>query len=525
MLAGESYPSMMNPAMRTAALLLALLPAAPPAGAQAVEYKVQYLAMHGRRQDTLSNDYDGDGKADLFSSSIDFDKTPPERWGAIHLQKNGSFGEKPDYLWPLSERACALVFGDFLPGGGTEIGFLAEDGAYVHPWEKGGPREAMKLIHAPTFFRVPTPRQIPLWQWKTDFDGDGRDDLLLPMPDSYRIYFQTAAGVFGRVATLESDLAAGAARVLEGASVVEKPETVPAHFVASVELPRVSTTDINGDNLQDLVLIRKDTVTYFIQKAPGVFPSTRPHRVSFRVPTLTPESKKDTVDWATVRFVDINQDKLADLVVTRVGGELGLWDSIKTSVYLHLGTGKGNFIADKRIVIDGVSMEPEFIDMNMDGKLDVVTSRLRTDLMKQAVSAFVLGDIAISYEVFQFDPKKNTFLSEPVFEKAIHVAKRDMEKTGMGAVPLVFVRGDLSGDGRPDLMQVDPKTLEVLIHPGRLVETNDGGRISFDGTPHWRVKIDRFPKGMQVFDVNGDGLNDVILHYAGLLGLLVAQRK
>jgi hypothetical protein len=511
--------------MRTAALLLALSGPLLPAAPQGVEYKVQYLAMHGRRQDTLSNDYDGDGKADLFSSSIDFDKTPPERWGAIHLQKNGGFGEKPDYLWPLSERACALVFGDFLPGGGTEIGFLAEDGVYVHPWDKDGPHEALKLIHAPTFFRVPTPRQIPLWQWKMDYDSDGRDDLLLPMPDGYRIYFQTAPGVYGRVATLESDLPAGATRSLEGASAVEKPETIPAHFVASVELPKIETTDINGDGLRDLVLIRKDTVTYFIQKSAGVFPSTKPHRVSLRVQTLTPESKKDTVDWATVRFVDINQDNLADLVVTRVGGELGLWDSIKTSVYLHLGTGKGNFVADKRIVIDGVSMEPEFIDMNGDGKLDVVTSRLRTDLMKQAVSAFVLGDLAISYEVFQFDPKKDTFLPEPVYEKVIHVAKRDMEKTGMGAVPMVFVRGDLSGDGRPDLLTVDPKTLEVLIHPGRAVQTNDGARISFDGTPHWRVKIDRFPKGVQVFDVNGDGLNDVILHYAGLLGLVMAHRR
>lgn len=513
----------MQPVKRLALLLLAALPA-PADEQQAVQYKVQYLAVHGRRQDTLVNDYDGDGKLDLFSSSIDFDKTPPERWGAIHLSRNGALPETPDFLWALSDRACALVFGDFLPGGGTEIGFLAEDGVWVHPWEKTGPAAPLKLLHARTFFRSPSLTQIPLWQWKIDYDADGRDDLLLPLIDGYRLYFQTAPGVYGRTATLEADLPPGAARGLDGTSGIEKPEVTPALFVASVELPKLDMTDINGDGLLDLVLIRKDTVTYFVQKSPGVFPSVRPFRVSFRVPTLLSEAKKDTVDFSTVRFVDINRDKLADLVVTRVGGELGLWDSIKTSVYLHLGTGKGNFVADKRIVIDGVSIEPEFIDMDLDGKLDVVTSRLRTDLMKKAVEAFVLGDISISYEVFQFDPGKNNFLSEPVYEKSILVARRDLEKTGAGAIPMVFIRGDLTGDGRPDLLTVDPKTLELLIHPGRVLDTNQGPRIDFDGTAHRRIKVDRFPKGVMVFDVNGDGLNDVILHYAGLVGLVMASR-
>jgi hypothetical protein len=513
--------------VKRAAVLILLLLASTPARtdeAQAVSFKVQYLAIHGRRQDTLINDYDGDGKPDVFSSSINFDKNPPERWGSIHLLKDGILKEAPDYLWPISDRACALVFGDFLPGGGTEIGYLAEDGVYVYPWGKDGPVEPIKLLHARTFFRAPSLRQIPLWQWKMDYDGDGRDDLLLPLTDGYRICFQTAPGLYGRTATLETDLAAGAVRSLEGLSAVERSEVVPVYFTASMELPKLETTDINGDGLRDLVLIRKDAVTYFIQKSPGVFPSTRPWRVSFRVPTLGGETRKDTVDFATVRFVDINQDKLADLVVTRVGGELGLWDSIKTSVYLHLGTGKGNFIADKRIVIDGVSIDPEFIDMNQDGKLDVVTSRLRTDLMKKAVEAFVLGDIALSYEVFQFDPAHNSFLSEPVFEKSILVARKDLEKTGAGAVPLVFIRGDVSGDGRPDLLQVDPKTLELLVHPGKVLETNQGPRISFDGTPHWRVKLERFPKGLMVYDVNADGLNDVILFYAGQLAFVMAQK-
>ena len=163
--------------------------------------------------------------------------------------------------------------------------------------------------------------------------------------------------------------------------------------------------------------------------------------------------------------------------------------------------------------------------MDLDGRLDAVTSRLRTDLMKQAVNAVILGDVAISYEVFQFDAERNGFLADPVFEKQIFVPKGDLEKTGKGAVPLVFIRGDLSGDGRPDLVTVDPKTSDLLIHPGRVQETSKGPRIGFDGTPHWTVSLERHPGGLHLLDLNSDGLNDVMLEYSSALGLVLSKRK
>jgi hypothetical protein len=483
------------------------------------DFRVQYLAVHGRRQATLTYDLDGDGRGDLVNLSIDTDAKPQARWIAVHLQKDGKYRESPDRIWPLAAPAAALVFGDFLPGGGTEIGFLAEDGVWAYPW---GDEEPIKLLHVATFFHHSTTRQMSVWQWRMDFSGDGLDDLIVPVTDGYRVYFQTAPGIFGKVAWLDAGIPEGATRSLSASSRAEAPEFVPAHVVAFTELPRVEPVDLNGDGLSDLVVIRGDTATYYLQKEKGVFASTRPWRISYTIPTLKDEAKKDTVNLGFIRFADLNGDKLADLVVTKIEGQLGLWESIKTSIYVHLGTGKGNFVADKRISIDGVSIDPEFIDMNGDGALDAMTSRLRTDLMKQAVNAVLLGDVAISYEVFQFDPPRNTFLPEPVFERRILVRREDLDKTGAGAVPLVFVRGDLSGDGRPDLLVVDPKHKELQIHPGRTEDAGKGPRIGFDGTAHWRVKLERHPKGVQVLDVNSDGQADILLYYNGTLGVVTA---
>lgn len=494
-----------------------------PAG---VEFRLQYLPVHGRRADTMTYDFDGDGRGDVFNSSVNFDADPPERWAALHLQREGGYSETPDFLWPLSDRACALVFGDFLPGGGVEVGFIAEDGVYAYPWNRDGPSETpLKLIHARTFYRSPSLRQISTWQWASDLDRNGRHDLVLPVEDGYRVYFQTAPGVFGRVAVLEADLAAGAPRVLGAGRYAETVEVSPSLFVSGAELPRLEAVDINGDGLSDLVLVRGDTITYFLQKEPGVFPSQRPYRIAYAVPTLRDEPRKDSVNLSLIRFVDIDRDGMADLVVTKIQGTLGLWESIRTSVYLHLGTGKGNFLPDRRIVIDGVSIDPEFVDMDLDGRLDCVTSRLRTDLMKKAVEAFVLGDVPITYEVFQFDAERRTFLPDPVYEKQILVRRNDLEKAGAGAVPLVFVRGDLSGDGRPDLVEVDPKAVELRIHPGVVRETPAGRRIGFDKTAHWAVPLERAPKSLHLLDVNSDGLNDILLYHAGALGLVLSRRR
>lgn len=510
-----------------ACLLLALLPdGSPPGDPGLVEFRLQYLSVHARRTDTLTYDFDGDGRMDLLNVSVNFDMDPPERWLGLHFRRDGAFAPGPDRLWKASDRARALVFGDYLPGGGVEIGYIAEDGVYVYPWADKGPSETpLKLFHVRTFFRAASPAPLPVWSWASDLDGNGRQDLLVPLADGYRVYFQTAPGVFGRTATLEAGLPAGAPRTLNASARADRPEIVASHFVSTFDLPRVESTDINGDGLQDLVTIRKDAITCFLQKEPGVFPAARPYRVAYSVPTLREEVRKDSVQATVIRFVDIDRDRIADLVVTKIEGTLGLWDSIKTSIYLHMGTGRGNFVADRRILIDGVSIEPEFIDMNLDGKLDAVTSRLRTDLIKQAISAFVLGDITLSYEVFQFEPKAGAFINDPVYEKQIMVRKDDIEKTGAGAVPLVFIRGDLSGDGRPDMAVVEPRTSELLIHPGRAEEGPRGLRIGFDGTPHWRVKLERHPKGLQIMDVNGDGINDVLLYHPGALGVILSRRS
>lgn len=475
--------------------------------------------IHGRRTDTVSYDFDGDGKPDLLNVSIDFDVEPRVRWFALHPMRAGGLTTKPERVWAVDRRAAALVFGDFLPGGGVEIGFLAEDGVYAYPPAEGGPDgKPLKLLHLRTWFDRASDEALPVWQYALDLSADGRHDLIVPVPDGYKVYFQTAPAAFGSVSDLEARLKRN--RALAASRRAKTSDVVASFFSVDDSLPRVVPVDVDGDGRLDLVSIDGNTLTVFFQRQPRAFSSAMNWRYRFIVKALEEEVRKDVINFSVVAFADINADRNADLVVTQIYGEVGLFDSIKTTIYIHYGNGRGNFDVSARIQIDGVTIDPVFVDMNGDGRLDCLTSRLRTDLLSQAAKGVLLGDISIDYEVFQFDPTTGGYLGSPVYQYPVRVTFDDMKDRGAGARPMMFIGADFTGDGRPDQIRYNPKSEELEFHEGKITPR---GQIHFEPTPWETFKPSRTPGAVVLYDCTGDDKSDVLLLNDGFVGLLVQR--
>ncbi|MBI2901389.1 MAG: VCBS repeat-containing protein [Planctomycetes bacterium] len=516
--------------MRGMPLLSAILLAALAPDPQDPKFELTYIHIHGTRQNSVLYDIDGDGRLDLVNLSIDFDGKPVElRWIGIHYRgADDRLPLKQSQFFVLDERAIALVFGDFLPGGGIEMGFLAPDGVYVYPPANGGISQTpLKLLHVRSFFTTASLRALPVWSPATDLDGNGRHDLLVPTQHGYRAYFQTEPGKFGMTADIEADLPKGSERVLAVDRFASKPDLFIGHFIGGRALAYVGVADVNADGMQDFYTLKRDVMTYFFQKTAGSFPSHPRQRArrQWPIPTLRQDPKKDAVDVAMILFVDINQDRIPDLVVTRVTGQLGLLESLETRVFIHLGTGQGNFTSKQCIKVTGVSIDPGFVDMDGDGALDCVVSRLRTDLLSQGGQLVLMGDIPITYEVFQFDKGLDGYLIDPVYDQKVMVNKDDLQKKGAATVPLLYVSGDFSGDGRPDMLFLDPRAEELQIMRGRVHRSGGRDVIGFEPSPFFRKKLgEGHPKSVWIGDANKDGVADVMFYYGGLMGVLESRR-
>jgi len=274
--------------------------------------------------------------------------------------------------------------------------------------------------------------------------------------------------------------------------------------------------DVDGDGKDDFVIVHPDgkyTVHLFRNNY---------RRSGFieKISDLETRTASGLIDISDVTVRDIDGDGKADLIVTRYTGELGFLESLKTEIKILIGTGDGKFSRVYSFLVYGLSVPPRFIDMNEDGAKDLLISRLATDILQKIIEIGIMGDVRVDYEFYQFKPERTDFIKEPVWVETKFVKARQIQERLLGSVPLVYVGGDHTGDGRPDMLTIEENRGQNVIYlrvfKGRRDSVFRGKpSIGFNTTADLEVKIDKFPRGVSFFDLNEDGIMDVVLQYRG----------
>ena len=346
-------------------------------------------------------DVNGDGKADLIVLN-NGSNTVSVAFG----NGDGTFGAKSDY--PVSGKPVALAVVDVNKDGKPDVLALCQQSSNVSVLLNQG----NGTFGAKTDFSVlSTPQSFAV----TDLDGDGNPDIVAMGAAQISLLYGNGKGRFS--------------------------------FINSIDVPvnsgPVAIGDVTGDGKSDIVF---SLLSLYIGVLPNLGNRAFGARTDYRVPTGA----------TCIALSDINNDGRLDIVFSPNASYGG--------IYVLINYGSGIFPQNNAAYysVGAPIRQFQLIDMNSDGRLDVVTANHDSNSI-----SVLLGNGDGTFGVTQ--PYSNQ-----------NVSSAQNYLTGNG--PSALAVGDINGDGRPDVTTANTNGNNVTLLPN--ISGNYGavsGTLTFEG--------------------------------------------
>lgn len=362
--------------------------------------------------------------------------------------------DEPDFRIPLQGESVLWTIADLDGDGGDEVVVLLE-GRELRRVVRG----AERLEYGPPILAevgALPPRGIVASAFVRDVDGDGRNDLVLPLGARVRVLLGTPEGFrpgpsLGAIAHLALETGGGS-NLLDR---VEREYSIPA----------LVPKDRTGDGLADLVVSEGLLLHQFIAGSAGL-----------------PEKPTRTLDMDPFRQdpdqVDVDLGNLSRLVRTFVLEEWEDLDGDGIDDLIVLGDGKIRVFPGSRggidplkpgktVKVDGNPFYIAAARMDEDDHADLVVVRVEDiGIGKLLRAALFSWSIKFDFLVYR-GTGTGSFAARPLYDRTV-VVKGDSilalarsEDDPLGDLRQSIVRrGDLDGDGlATDVLVLDPKGL------------------------------------------------------------------
>jgi hypothetical protein len=451
-------------------------------------FKAHSLRVVGEVKEVRAADLDGDGLQELIASSTSHVEGRPERT----LQVCGWRGKGKDLRPILRENwkvPLEAVFWDVGPAG------VGEDGRHVYFISLDGLSEVDRFGFAPSL-RIDAPVLMSVGQEDEflcldiiqDWDGDGREEAMLPVGREVRFY---------RKGGQEGWALADSARLVPlpyySNDILFGRDLGGYQYLSVFLYPILEPADLNGDGRKDLLALRNGTGFCYLRGEDG---RLDPDPVRWDLEIRSHEEIAKHRATLSYRVADLNRDGCADVMVHKLVMSFGDWDS-ETAVFLGRPEGPGIRKPDQRFpslgFLSGISLD----DLDGDGYPDVTVWSVKMGLLP-LVEILLRRTIHINSRSYygawpQGFPEKAS--NQGSFVLHIDSDRPDFIR---GLMP--NTQGDFNRDGIKDLVTAKAEN-RLAIHLGLASR-------EFDARP-WVVLDAPDVNYVRAEDVNGDGLCDL----------------
>ena len=301
--------------------------------------------------------------------------------------------------------------------------------------------------------------------------------------------------------------------------LLQQMRTTGARRLAEIGWPRLhrwlcSLDDLGTANFLltdgiDLCAYRDAGLAVWLQREDGSFAAKPDRERELDLVSRDEGEGEGSQAFKNVRLElrDLDGDGRADLIATRIQGEVGVFSSLRTQLIVFRGGAEGFDEAHPTTVLNfkGMAIDPEWVDLNGDGRLDAVVSTFRMDMLTNVKRA-VLESMTITYNLHLQGPGA-TLGEDAAFSLDVDVPLSALERNG-GSRAALF-SAELTGDGVRDMIAREPDG-GLVIYPGAL----DGDEIVFDEADPLRLKIYRCLPPLAI-DLDGDGVDELLLEPFG----------